>query len=183
MKKQYPKRVPTNDNLYAYFINRVRTNLHVVLCFSPVGGKFRSRALKVPAVFSGCTMDWFMSWPRDALIAVASHFLGAFEMSCTPEVKLQMVESMGVVQDGVNTTCQEFFSRYRRQTYVTPASYLSFLNSYRKLYAERKGRIDDLSRRMKTGLDKLVEASASVAQLSEEERERLYDVFNKDGEK
>lgn len=36
MKKEYPKRPPTNENLYDYFITRVKSNLHVVLCFSPV---------------------------------------------------------------------------------------------------------------------------------------------------
>lgn len=30
--------------LWQYFINRVKDNLHTVLCFSPVGTKFRSRA-------------------------------------------------------------------------------------------------------------------------------------------
>jgi dynein heavy chain len=43
MKKQYPRRPPTNENLYDYFLSRVRQNLHVVLCFSPVGEKFRKR--------------------------------------------------------------------------------------------------------------------------------------------
>lgn len=28
---------PTNQDLYAYFVERTRDNLHVVLCFSPVG--------------------------------------------------------------------------------------------------------------------------------------------------
>lgn len=36
MKKEYPRRPPTNENLYDYFLMRVRNNLHVVLCFSPV---------------------------------------------------------------------------------------------------------------------------------------------------
>ena len=44
MKKQYPRRPPTNENLYDYFLSRVRQNLHVVLCFSPVGEKFRKRS-------------------------------------------------------------------------------------------------------------------------------------------
>ena len=59
MKKEYPRRPPTNENLYDYFISRVKSNLHVVLCFSPVGEKFRNRALKFPGLISGCTMDWF----------------------------------------------------------------------------------------------------------------------------
>jgi len=168
MKKEFPRRAPTNDALYEYFISRVRNNLHIALCFSPVSAKFRSRALKFPAVFSGCTMDWFMSWPRDALIAVAQHFLGDFEIVCAPEVKQNVIETMGVVQDGVTTTCTDYFGRYRRQTYVTPTSYLSFLNSYRKLYNDKKAFVGELSDRMLTGLNKLVEASASVAALSEE---------------
>lgn len=36
MKKDDPRRPPTQDNLYDYFISRARNNLHVVLCFSPV---------------------------------------------------------------------------------------------------------------------------------------------------
>lgn len=36
MKKVFPRRPPTVDNLYDFFITRARSNLHVVLCFSPV---------------------------------------------------------------------------------------------------------------------------------------------------
>lgn len=36
MKKVDPKRIPTNDNLYDFFLSRSRANLHVALCFSPV---------------------------------------------------------------------------------------------------------------------------------------------------
>lgn len=36
MKKAQPKRPPTIDNLYDFFISRARNNLHIALCFSPV---------------------------------------------------------------------------------------------------------------------------------------------------
>jgi len=36
MKKEFPRRPPTPENLYDYFISRARNNLHCVLCFSPV---------------------------------------------------------------------------------------------------------------------------------------------------
>ena len=36
MKKEDPRRPPTPDNLYDFFISRARNNLHIALCFSPV---------------------------------------------------------------------------------------------------------------------------------------------------
>ena len=36
MKKEFPRRPPTNENLYEYYLSRCRQNLHVCLCFSPV---------------------------------------------------------------------------------------------------------------------------------------------------
>jgi len=36
MKKEFPRRAQTNENLYSYYNARVRRHLHVVLCFSPV---------------------------------------------------------------------------------------------------------------------------------------------------
>ncbi|XP_047128116.1 dynein axonemal heavy chain 8 isoform X1 [Hydra vulgaris] len=168
MKKEYPRVPPTQDNLYQYFISRAKNNLHVVLCFSPVGDKFRSRALKFPGLISGCTMDWFSRWPKDALIAVADYFLSKFDIECTVETKRSVVETMGVIHDGVAQSCNDYFERFRRQTYVTPKSYLSFIDGYKNIYIDKKSVIGELAGRMKTGLDKLIEATDSVAKLAKE---------------
>nr|XP_015210363.1 PREDICTED: dynein heavy chain 5, axonemal-like [Lepisosteus oculatus] len=168
MKKEYPRRPPTAENLYDYFLSRVRSNLHVVLCFSPVGEKFRTRALKFPGLISGCTMDWFQRWPRDALVAVAQHFLASYKIECSTEVKQSVVGSMGSFQDLVAEKCVEYFERFRRQTYVTPKSYLSFIEGYKIIYTEKIAHVGMLADRMKTGLAKLMEAEVSVSQLSKE---------------
>uniref|UniRef100_A0A673AMF1 Dynein heavy chain coiled coil stalk domain-containing protein n=1 Tax=Sphaeramia orbicularis TaxID=375764 RepID=A0A673AMF1_9TELE len=83
-------------------------------------------------------------------------------------VKQSMVVTMGTFQDLVAEKCSEYFERFRRQTFVTPRSYLSFINSYKIIYSEKIAHVGTLAERMKTGLSKLMEAEQSVSELSEQ---------------
>ncbi|VDP92730.1 unnamed protein product [Echinostoma caproni] len=184
MKKEFPKRPPENEILNEYFMQRVRKNLHVVLCFSPVGEKFRQRALYFPGLISGCTIDWFQRWPQDALLAVAKHFLGDYEITCSPMVKSSLISLVADVHDDVAARCIAYFERYRRTANVTPKSYISFITGYMKVYREQVQSVNEQINRLGSGLHKLMEAQESIAKLSVElaNKEKELEVANREAE-
>src|SRR6218665_3469671 len=91
--------------------NEYKSDVYRCPLLLQVGEKFRNRSLKFAGLISGCTMDWFSRWPRDALIAVSSHFLGKYNIVCTDESKVQLVETMGTIHDNVAENCQSYFQR------------------------------------------------------------------------
>ena len=50
---------------------RARSNVHIVLCMSPVGENYRNYVRMFPALVSCTTINWFSEWPPDALKEVA----------------------------------------------------------------------------------------------------------------
>lgn len=58
-----------------------------------------------------------------------------------------------------------FLIRFRRQTYVTPKSFLSFISGYKNVYKQRLDSINTLAFRMSNGLSKLVDAATQVDEL------------------
>ena len=45
--------------LFAFFVNRCRENLHIIIAFSPIGDTFRNRMRQFPSLINCCTIDWF----------------------------------------------------------------------------------------------------------------------------
>ncbi|XP_075145766.1 dynein axonemal heavy chain 1 [Haematobia irritans] len=162
MKRENQRKTATPESVMEFFLARTCANLHVAFCFSPVGETFRSRVQRFPALVSGCTIDWFQPWPKDALVSVSRHFLSDFEIECTPQVKEELVNALGSIQDIVSETSQEYFQRFRRATHVTPKSYLNFIAGYKNIYQQKQKELGDGVEKMDTGLEKLKEASASV---------------------
>ena len=74
--------VDSVDNLWKYFLQRARANLHVVLCMSPVGTLLSTRTRKFPGLINCTTVDWFLPWPESGLRNVAESFIDKFDMVC-----------------------------------------------------------------------------------------------------
>ena len=61
-----------NEFLY----NRIKDFMHLSICMSPIGDKFRTYTKNYPALINNTTIDWFMAWPEEALTEVADKFIG-----------------------------------------------------------------------------------------------------------
>ena len=140
----------------------MRDKLHVCLCFSPVGAKFSRRAQQFPGLINGCTIDWFLPWPEEALISVSGKFIDEFPMACPDTVKDSLKAMMGQVHVDVTAACQEYFEKYRRHVYVTPKSYLSFIAGYKSLYEKKLVYVRELATSINSGLAKMGEAKVDV---------------------
>jgi dynein heavy chain len=156
---------PTPSQLAAFFLQKIKDQLHMVLAFSPVGNKFRTRASYFPSLFSQCAIDWFLPWPKEALVDVSGRFIGQFDIECTPEVKEELVNHMGECHNMVQGVRDVYFERMRRNVYVTPKSYLSFIDLYKTLYKAKWQGIDKDQSNIQSGLAKLLEATEGVGEM------------------
>ena len=146
---------PTIPELWNFFINRVKDCLHMVLAFSPVGTKFRDRSQKFPSLFSQCSINWFLPWPEDALISVSSKKMQGFKMDAKKDVRTALEQHMGKVHDLVTEVCEVYYARMRRHVYVTPKSYLAFIDLYKDVYKVKYDGIDVEDQNISKGLEKL----------------------------
>ena len=151
----------TKDVLYSTFINRVRDNLHIILCMSPVGEAFRSRCRQFPSLINCCTIDWYMEWPAEALNSVSLRFLSPINLG-SEEVGKAVAAMCVDIHMSVTETSDRFFQELRRKFYTTPKSYLDLINLYIGLLAEKREELGLARDRLLNGLMKLDETNSVV---------------------
>jgi dynein heavy chain len=154
-------------DLYSFFINRVKDNLHVVLAFSPIGGAFRDRLRKYPSLINCCTIDWFTAWPKDALMEVAKTQLHEVEMD-SDETRANVETACQHFHEVTRQLTIDFLAATRRTTYVTPTSYLMLIQTFKAQLAKCREKVSQLKFRYEAGIEKVDFASANVATMQQE---------------
>jgi len=148
------------------FVQQCRTNLHVVLCMSPIGDAFRTRLRKFPSLINCCTIDWFTAWPKDALLTVAQSFIRDIKLEDV--VRASILEMCSYFQASVADLSKAYFAELRRHNYVTPTSYLELLNAFRSLLDVKRGEVARAKERYDVGLNKLTQTADAVAGMQAE---------------
>ncbi|XP_075946793.1 dynein axonemal heavy chain 6 [Anarhichas minor] len=149
------------DELFQYFLSRVRERLHIVLCMSPVGDAFRSRCRMFPSLVNCCTIDWFVQWPREALLSVSQAFFQDVDFG-SEELK-QSVSTMCVeTHVSVTDMAERFYSELRRRCYTTPTSYLELISLYLSMLKEKRQQLVPARDRVKNGMTTMLETNELV---------------------
>lgn len=169
-KKGIPE---TKDDLWNYFLEKVRDNLHIVLAMSPAGNVLRIRCRNFPGLVSNTCIDWFFPWPEEALMSVAKFYLEDEDLP--EEYRGQITDHIVMVHSSVQLFSKEFELQLKRKNYSTPKNYLDFLNNYKKFLGINRKKYSDMILRYANGCKTLEKAAADVevlqAQLEVKQKE------------
>jgi dynein heavy chain len=130
------------NTLFQFFVDKVRKNLHIGLCFSPVGEAFRVRGRQFPGLINSTTIDWFHEWPEDALVGVAKKFLKDIAFP-SEEISNNLASHMAFVHLSISDANKNFLQQCRRYNYTTPTSFLELISFYKSLLGAKTDRISE----------------------------------------
>ncbi|XP_016786963.1 dynein axonemal heavy chain 2 isoform X2 [Pan troglodytes] len=156
----------SSDSLFAYLIERVRNNLHIVLCLSPMGDPFRNWIRQYPALVNCTTINWFSEWPQEALLEVAEKCLIGVDLGTQENIHRKVAQIFVTMHWSVAQYSQKMLLELRRHNYVTPTKYLELLSGYKKLLGEKRQELLDQANKLRTGLFKIDETREKVQVMS-----------------
>uniref|UniRef100_A0A8C6RT96 Dynein axonemal heavy chain 3 n=1 Tax=Nannospalax galili TaxID=1026970 RepID=A0A8C6RT96_NANGA len=154
-------------SMYNFFIERKGTNeAYFSSAMSPIGDAFRNRLRMFPSLINCCTIDWFQSWPTDALELVANKFLEDVELD--DNIRAEVVSMCKYFQESVKKLSLDYYNTLLRHNYVTPTSYLELILTFKTLLNSKRQEVDMMRNRYLAGLQKLDFASSQVSVMQKE---------------
>uniref|UniRef100_A0A3B5A740 Dynein axonemal heavy chain 11 n=1 Tax=Stegastes partitus TaxID=144197 RepID=A0A3B5A740_9TELE len=156
--------IDSRDNCWSFFIERIRRQLKVVLCFSPVGFTLRTRARKFPALVNCTAIDWFHPWPQLALHSVSSTFIEKIP-GLEPKVRASISEFISYAHTCVNEVSVKYQQNEKHFNYTTPKSFLEFMKLYDNLLGKKRTELTQKMERLENGLQKLQTTASQVEDL------------------
>lgn len=168
LQRLAPASAVSKEDVWNYFLELVRANLHIVLCMSPLGGTFRERTRMFPALLHA-TVDWFQEWPTEALHSVAttmlrdadSHLLG----SSSEKMKDSIAKNLVFIHNQVEILSHQFTQKLRRTNYVTPTLFIHLVKNYLAILAAHRKEIAEKLDRLDKGLKTVISGNDVVTQM------------------
>ncbi|KAL3693679.1 hypothetical protein R1sor_007330 [Riccia sorocarpa] len=160
------KRDGSRLELLSFFVDECNRNLRIALAFSPIGDAFRDRLRKFPSLVNCCTIDWFSTWPTEALRSVAVRFLAT--VNAERKVIREIVDITVYFHTSVQEMAGDYYSQLRRYCYVTPTSFLELINLYKSLLEQKQNEVKGFKHRYEMGLLKMEKSAEDVNVMGKE---------------
>jgi len=149
---------------YEFFISRVVKNLHVCLGMDPTNDQFLKRCQSNPAITTACEIVWMGSWRRESMMVIPDMLLPTLMAEANderlPSFVVDIFESCQFVTEDSIFNSPDLTA--------TPRDFIAFLNCYRHLYSQKRDTLLNNAKRMEGGLGKLLEASKTVDELTQD---------------
>ena len=107
---------------------------------SPAGDTLRVRCRNFPGLVSNTSIDWFFTWPEDALKAVAENFLVKIQLD--DDVRQPITDHIVMIHQSVQDYSVDFEQIYKRKNFSTPKNYLDFIDNYINFLGKNRKFID-----------------------------------------
>ena len=125
-----------------------------------------------PSLINCCTIEWYDEWPSEALRSVAKAHLVVEDFGEEAEQSIYFHDAISdacvLIHKSVELASNTYLQELRRHFYVTPKSYIEFIQLYRSLLKEKKREYEFNLKRMSSGLSKVAEAKELVAVMQED---------------
>ena len=151
-----------------YFVKCCKRSLRVVVAMSPVGGDFRSRLRRFPALVNCCYIDWFRPWPAEALSTVARSVLATCDSPIQSDDVEKVISTCVEIHLSVQELSKDLYKQHGLVNYITPTLYLNFLNQLSELIKRESKSLSDKQSKYSVGLKSVAESEELVSTLKQE---------------
>lgn len=137
-----------------------------------------------PSLINCCTIDWYLAWPKEALLDVAltcvrgeltdpqiqddEDSLEHLERSDSAENDENLQRCIAQVcvsiHGMIGNMTEDYYNETKRRIYVTPRSFLDLLHLYRYLLKRETAELQDRHDKFSTGLKKMSEITVVIKQ-------------------
>ena len=170
-------------------MNRVKRNFHLVLQYTPTGGRFREKLLKHQELLYHAQMIFMTELPGPELEALGRGFFklehekalhkAIVDGSGVPKISQYSVTNDKDSQERVLRCIVKIYLQAQEMTkklaekkgqilYLTPTMFLRVFNCYKKLLKERQVVVKDISARYDAGLEKIRQTQDAIYRYHEE---------------
>lgn len=156
------------SDVFDFFVDRCKRNVHIILGFSPIGGFLRKQIHLFPSIVNCCSINWFDTWPDETLELIANHFVSKIVELPDNESIDQIILSAKYFYATAHQINAKACNELNCQNHITTSSYLEFIRCFTQLFQSQKNKLMTAKSRYVNGLETLQKAAETVETMQTE---------------